>query len=116
MQMLLGVGRISSNLRGTSGGTDRLTITSPGRDLAGGVDQKEHSMSQHSGNPGNFAEDREKASEAGRKGGQHSHSGGDTASHAGGGEASHAGNFARDREQASEAGKKGGQHSHGGRS
>ena len=28
------------------------------------------------GNPGNFANDREKASEAGRKGGMHSHSGG----------------------------------------
>ncbi|MBI6634955.1 hypothetical protein YA0871_20020 [Pseudomonas paralactis] len=27
-------------------------------------------------NPGNFANDREKASEAGRKGGQHSHGGG----------------------------------------
>lgn len=50
-------------------------------------------------NPGNFANDREKASEAGRKGGQNS-----------------GGNFANDREKASEAGRKGGQHSHGGRS
>ncbi|RAY31947.1 stress-induced acidophilic repeat motif-containing protein, partial [Enterobacter kobei] len=46
---------------------------------------------------GNFAEDREKASEAGRKGGQHS-----------------GGNFKNDPQRASEAGKKGGQNSHGG--
>ncbi len=54
-------------------------------------------MAEHRGGSGNFAEDREKASEAGKKGGQHS-----------------AGNFANDREKASEAGKKGGEHSHGG--
>jgi general stress protein YciG len=48
-------------------------------------------------NPGNFANDREKASEAGKKGGHNS-----------------GGNFANDREKASEAGKKGGQNSHGG--
>ncbi|MHB0765112.1 con-10 family general stress protein [Stutzerimonas sp. NM35] len=48
-------------------------------------------------NPGNFANDREKASEAGKKGGQNS-----------------GGNFANDREKASEAGRKGGQNSHGG--
>lgn len=50
-----------------------------------------------SNNPGNFSNDRKKASEAGRKGGQNS-----------------GGNFARDREKASEAGRKGGQHSHDG--
>lgn len=44
---------------------------------------------------GNFANDREKASEAGKKGGQQSGSGG----------------FKNDSERASEAGKKGGQHS-----
>ena len=54
-------------------------------------------MAEHRGGSGNFAEDREKASEAGKKGGQNS-----------------AGNFANDREKASEAGKKGGGHSHGG--
>ncbi|MCP1436610.1 general stress protein YciG [Erwinia persicina] len=54
-------------------------------------------MAEHRGGSGNFAEDREKASEAGKKGGQNS-----------------AGNFANDREKASEAGKKGGEHSHGG--
>lgn len=48
-------------------------------------------------NPGNFANDRQKASEAGRKGGQNS-----------------GGNFANDREKASEAGRKGGQRSHSG--
>lgn len=46
-------------------------------------------------NPGNFANDRAKAAEAGHKGGQNS-----------------SGNFARDPERAAEAGRKGGQHSH----
>ncbi|SDS77004.1 general stress protein [Pseudomonas sp. bs2935] len=54
-------------------------------------------MTKGNKNPGNFANDREKASEAGKKGGQAS-----------------GGNFANDREKASEAGRKGGQHSHGG--
>jgi general stress protein YciG len=54
-------------------------------------------MAEHRGGSGNFAEDREKASEAGKKGGQNS-----------------GGNFANDRDKASEAGKKGGQNSHGG--
>lgn len=49
-------------------------------------------MTEHRGGSGNFAEDKEKASEAGKKGGQNS----------GGG------NFKNDREKASEAGKKGG--------
>ena len=48
-------------------------------------------------NLGNFANDRGKASEAGRKGGQSS-----------------GGNFANDLEKATEAGRKGGQSSHGG--
>ena len=48
-------------------------------------------------NPGNFGNDKEKASEAGRKGGHNS-----------------GGNFANDREKASAAGRKGGQNSHGG--
>ncbi|EKT4482453.1 general stress protein [Pseudomonas putida] len=47
-------------------------------------------------NPGNFANDRERASRAGQKGGQAS-----------------GGNFANDRQRASEAGRKGGQSSHG---
>ena len=48
-------------------------------------------------NPGNFAEDREKAVRAGHIGGQHS-----------------SGNFAHDRARAAEAGRKGGQASHAG--
>ncbi|ERH67133.1 MULTISPECIES: general stress protein [Pantoea] len=54
-------------------------------------------MTQHRGGSGNFAEDKQKASEAGKKGGQHS-----------------GGNFKNDREKASEAGKKGGQSSNRG--
>lgn len=54
-------------------------------------------MTQHRGGAGNFAEDRQKASEAGRKGGQNS-----------------GGNFKNDPQRASEAGKKGGQNSYGG--
>ncbi|MEQ4529977.1 MAG: general stress protein [Mixta sp.] len=55
-------------------------------------------MAEHRGGSGNFAENREKASEAGKKGGQNS-----------------GGNFKNDREKASEAGKKGGQSSNSGR-
>ncbi|OON41110.1 stress-induced protein [Izhakiella australiensis] len=51
-------------------------------------------MAQHRGGSGNFAEDHDKASKAGKKGGQHS-----------------GGNFKNDRERASEAGRKGGQKS-----
>jgi uncharacterized protein len=51
-----------------------------------------------------FSKDHELAAEAGRKGGEHSHGG-----HATSGQ----GNFAQDRERASEAGRKGGEHSHG---
>ncbi|MGX8028832.1 general stress protein [Klebsiella pneumoniae] len=54
-------------------------------------------MAEHRGGSGNFAEHREKESEAGRKGGQHS-----------------GGNFKNDPQRASEAGKKGGQNSRGG--
>ncbi|WP_263141389.1 general stress protein [Pseudomonas sp. RIT-PI-AD] len=50
----------------------------------------------NSNNPGNFANDRQKASEAGRKGGNASGSQGS--------------NFANDRDKASEAGRKGGKH------
>ncbi|EPW1447269.1 general stress protein [Salmonella enterica subsp. houtenae serovar 43:z4:z23:-] len=51
-------------------------------------------MANQRGGSGNFAEDRERASEAGRKGGQHS-----------------GGNFKNDPQRASEAGKKGGKSS-----
>lgn len=52
-------------------------------------------MTQHRGNSGNFAEDPKKASDAGKKGGQHN-----------------GGNFKNDHDKASEAGRKGGQNSH----
>lgn len=68
-----------------------------------GTSQGSHSGSGKSAtgnsNPGNFANDRSKASEAGRKGGQMS-----------------GGNFANDPQRAAEAGRKGGQNSHGGKS
>lgn len=63
---------------------------------------------QHRGGPGNFAEDRERASEAGRKGGQstgqrqHEQAGGSGGQMGGG-------NFSQNPERASEAGRKGGQ-------
>jgi hypothetical protein len=52
--------------------------------------------SEHRGGSGNFAEDRERAAEAGRKGGQVS-----------------GGNFKNNRNKASEAGRKGGEQSGG---
>ena len=52
-------------------------------------------------NPGNFANDRNKARMAGQIGGLNQ------------GKANNPGNFANNREKASEAGRKGGQHSHG---
>ncbi len=55
-------------------------------------------MAEHRGGSGNFAEDRERASEAGRKGGQHS-----------------GGNFKNDPQRASKAGEKGGRSSNSGR-
>ncbi|HCB9746628.1 TPA: general stress protein [Escherichia coli] len=58
--------------------------------------QTEVSNGKPSRRSGNFAEDRERASEAGKKGGQHS-----------------GGNFKNDPQRASEAGKKGGKSSHG---
>jgi len=54
-------------------------------------------MANHRGGSGNFAENRERAAEAGRKGGQAS-----------------GGNFKNDPQRASEAGKKDGKNSHGG--
>ncbi|MBB2185376.1 con-10 family general stress protein [Gluconacetobacter liquefaciens] len=60
-------------------------------------------------NPGHFTQDREKAAEAGRKGGQHSHG---NVGHSAGGAEHKAGNFADDPEKAAEAGRKGGHASH----
>jgi hypothetical protein len=82
------------------------------------------------GGSGNFANDPQKASEAGRKGGQHSHQGGsqsktgpseksggqeEQADESGGAQQGGSRTFANDPEKASEAGRKGGQHSHGGK-
>lgn len=55
-------------------------------------------MAEHRGGSGNFAEDRKRASEAGRKGGKVS-----------------GGNFKNDPQRASEAGEKGGRNSRGNR-
>lgn len=77
--------------------------------------------SNQRGGSGNFANDPERASEAGRKGGQQSHQGSgqsdksqqggsDTPDQQRGG----SDNFANDPERASEVGRKGGEHSHGG--
>jgi general stress protein YciG len=87
---------------------------------------EEHLMTNesksHSGESGNFASDRNKASEAGRKGGekggQQSHHGQSKKSPQGGSEESarqhvRSGNFANNPDKASEAGRKGGEHSHG---
>jgi general stress protein YciG len=64
---------------------------------------------EHRGGSGNFANDPERASEAGKKGGesrtQHQQSAGSQHQQQGGG-----GNFANDPKRASEAGRKGGQH------
>lgn len=56
-------------------------------------------MAEHRGGSGNFAEDRQRASEAGRKGGKVS-----------------GGNFKHDPQRASVAGEKGGRNSHGSKS
>jgi general stress protein YciG len=66
---------------------------------------------EHRGGSGNFANDPKRASEAGQKGGEHSHGGsqsGGSHTQQGGGR-DNPGNFANDREKASEAGRKGGQ-------
>ena len=60
---------------------------------------------QGRGSAGNFANDRKRAAEAGRKGGM--------ASRGGGGKENNPANFANDRRKASEAGRKGGLASHG---
>ena len=72
--------------------------------------------SSQQGGSGNFANDPQRASEAGKKGGQHSHGGSQHQSEGSKpGESQRGGssNFANDPEKASEAGRKGGEHSHG---
>jgi general stress protein YciG len=60
---------------------------------------KMNDRTQHRGGSGNFAENRERAAEAGRKGGRVS-----------------GGNFKNDRTKAAKAGRKGGEHSAAARS
>jgi uncharacterized protein len=73
------------------------------------------------GGSSNFANDPQRASEAGKKGGAHSHGGSqesvsdDASQEKAGASRGTSGNFANDREKASEAGKKGGEHSHAGK-
>ncbi|MBR0734892.1 stress-induced protein [Bradyrhizobium japonicum] len=68
------------------------------------------------GGSGNFANDPQRASEAGKMGGEQSHGqrgqqtqGGSKPGQQGGSSTDNPGNFANDREKASEAGRKGGQ-------
>jgi uncharacterized protein len=70
------------------------------------------------GGSGNFANDPQRASEAGKKGGQQSQgeSQSDRQQGSGGSERGGSGNFANDPERASEEGRKGGENSHGGTS
>lgn len=73
------------------------------------------------GGKGNFANDPQRASEEGKKGGQQSHQGSshgksDQQNSGASQQGKGSGNFADDPERASEAGRKGGRHSHGGTS
>jgi hypothetical protein len=61
------------------------------------------------GGSGNFANDPQHASEAGKKGGEHSHGQQNQGGGSQGQQGGNPGNFANDREKASEAGRKGGQ-------
>jgi general stress protein YciG len=75
--------------------------------------EKEMANEQRGGS-GNFANDPQRASEADKKGGEHSHGGqqsqgGGSQGQQGGGGSGNPGNFANDREKAREAGRKGGQ-------
>jgi len=107
-----------SDLDETAGAASWDSLCKNGECSMAERNQSSSSGSSHRGGSGNFAEDRERASEAGRKGGEAS--GGnfandpERASEAGrkGGEAS-GGNFANDPERASEAGRKGGEVSGG---
>jgi general stress protein YciG len=82
-----------------------------------GGDSKQPGGSERGGS-GNFANDPQRASEAGKKGGQHSQGGSaeDSTEKSGGSQRGGSGNFANDPERASEAGRKGGESSHRGSS
>ena len=77
---------------------------------------EERKEAQNRGGSGNVADDRERAAEAGRKGGEHSHGQGQKSSGQPASDRDNRGsNFRDNPEKASEAGRKGGTHSHGGR-
>jgi uncharacterized protein len=86
------------------------------------ANQNQQNDNSQRGGSGNFANNPEKASEAGKKGGQQSHGGSQDPGRQGqqggtskpGGQSGGSGNVADDRERASEAGRKGGQSSPGG--
>ncbi len=61
------------------------------------------------GGSGNFANDPQRASEAGKKGGEHSHGGQQSQTGGSSKQQGGSGNFANDPQRASEAGRKGGQ-------
>ncbi len=61
------------------------------------------------GGSGNFANDPQRASEAGKKGGEHSHAAQQSQSGGSKGQQGGGGNFAQNPDRASEAGRKGGQ-------
>ena len=65
--------------------------------------------SEQRGGSGNFANDPQRASDAGKKGGEHSHGGQQSQSSGSKGQQGGSGNFADDPKRASEAGRKGGQ-------
>ena len=79
------------------------------------ITMDERKEAQHRGGSGNFADDRERAAEAGRKGGEHSHGQGQKTGQPASGQDNRGSNFRDNPEKASEAGRKGGAHSHGGR-
>jgi general stress protein YciG len=102
--------------------TKRRDIASKGGQATGGNFANDPERAAEAGRKGgqsvpaeerSFSKDHELAAEAGRKGGEHSHDGHTTSgsqAHQGG-----PGNFAEDQERASEAGRKGGEHSRGSR-
>jgi general stress protein YciG len=89
----------------------KTTTTKATVDRCTTVANKENRMAnEQRGGSGNFANDPQRASEAGKKGGERSHGG---QQQQGGSsqdqQSGNPGNFANDREKASEAGRKGGQ-------
>jgi uncharacterized protein len=98
------------------------TLTHSQIHLQRGAKIMANESSNQRGGSGNFANDTDKASEAGRKGAQQSQQGSGSRQpgqksndESSGGHRGSSGNFANDPERASEAGRKGGEHSHTGK-